>query len=179
MEVIQLIDKAFEKYLDKSQIQYRVSELGMQLSRVFEGEQVLFVVVLNGAAFFAVDVLKSFRGDSELSFVKFASYAGTRSTGAVSELIGLEADVKGRKVVILEDILDTGRTIEVVVDLLKNEGAEQVQVCTLLYKPSQNESSITPDWVGFEISKEFVVGYGLDYNGKGRHYPSIYKLKET
>jgi hypoxanthine phosphoribosyltransferase len=176
--VIQVLDKTFEVFIKKEEIQKEVGFLAEQINEHFRGEEIVFIVVLNGAFMFASDLMKSITLDTEISFVKMSSYHGTESTGIVDELIGLNNDIKGKSVCIVEDIVDTGITIDKIISLLSLEDPKVIKVCTLLYKPSAFTGNNEPDYVGFSIPNAFVVGYGLDYNEKGRNLDAIYRIRE-
>jgi len=143
-----------------------------------KNEDVVFVGILNGAFMFASDLLRKISFNSQVSFVKLTSYHGTASTGKVKRLIGINEPLKDKTVVIIEDIVDTGNTIESIIDQIKGFMPRQVYVATLLLKPELYQKEIKLDYVGFKIANDFVVGYGLDYNGYGRNLRSLYKLEE-
>ena len=177
--MIQVLDKNFEEFITRDEIQMEVESLAEQISIDFTGKEVVFIAVLNGSFMFASDLMKSISIESEISFIKMSSYLGTSTTGTVNELIGLNNDLTGKSVIILEDIIDTGITIDQIMVLLKMEGAKEVKICSLLYKPTAFKGTHKPDYIGFSISNSFVVGYGLDYNEKGRNLDSIFKIKES
>ena len=176
--MIQVLDKTFEVFIEREEIQKEVDSLATQINLDFQNEDVVFIAVLNGSFMFASDMMKSVTLPSEISFIKMSSYQGTESTGRVDELIGLNNDLKGKTVVILEDIVDTGITIDKIISLLSSEDPKAVKVCTLLYKPEAFKGNHKPEYVGFSIPNAFVVGYGLDYNEKGRNLDAIYQIKE-
>jgi hypoxanthine phosphoribosyltransferase len=176
--VIQVLDKTFEVFIEQQEIQNKVRSIATQINERFIGEEVVFIVVLNGAFMFASDLMKSITLDAEISFVKMSSYRGMESTGSVDELIGLSNDIKGKSVCIIEDIVDTGITIDKIISLLSLEQPKVIKVCSLLYKPEAFQGLHEPDYVGFSIPNAFVVGYGLDYNEKGRNVDAIYQIKE-
>jgi hypoxanthine phosphoribosyltransferase len=176
--VIQVLDKTFEVFIEQQEIQNKVRSIATQINERFIGEEVVFIVVLNGAFMFASDLMKSITLDAEISFVKMSSYRGMESTGSVDELIGLSNDIKGKSVCIIEDIVDTGITIDKIISLLSLEQPKVIKVCSLLYKPEAFQGLHEPDYVGFSIPNAFVVGYGLDYNEKGRNLDAIYQIKE-
>lgn len=155
----------------------RIAQLAKEIRAYYKNDQICFVSVLNGAFMFSSDLMKAIEGDAEISFVKLSSYSGTKSRGQVDELIGLSEKFSGKHVVILEDIVDTGITIDKVLWLLNNENPKSLEICTLLFKPDAFKGECLPKFVGFEIENKFVVGYGLDYNELGRNYNSIYQLK--
>ncbi|MEY4603261.1 MAG: hypoxanthine phosphoribosyltransferase [Bacteroidota bacterium] len=177
--MIQLHDRTFEIYLTEQQVQERVHAIGRRLNELYAGKDVVFLVVLNGAFMFASDLMKQIDFPCEISFVKVSSYSGTASRGQVDELIGLNRPVSGKEVVVLEDIVDTGLTMDKILQLLESHGASSVRLCTLLFKSEAFKGTRPPDIVGFEISNLFVVGYGLDYDEQGRNLNAIYQLKEV
>ncbi|HNL37636.1 MAG TPA: hypoxanthine phosphoribosyltransferase [Saprospiraceae bacterium] len=176
---IRLHDLEFEPYLSENDIQTRVRQLGATLSEQYVGRNPLFISILSGAFMFAADLIRHFEGDCEIAFVKLRSYAGTQSSGQVQSIIGLEMDLAGRPIVIVEDIVDTGRTLHFFMEQLRLEQPESVKVVTLLHKPEASTFPVPLDLVGFEIENKFVVGYGLDYEGLGRNLPAIYQLANT
>lgn len=177
--MIQVLDKSFEVFITRDEIGQEVQSLGKQLSSHYEGKDVVFLAVLNGSFMFASDLMKNIHLDCEISFIKMSSYQGVTTTGKVEELIGLYTDIKGKEVVILEDIVDTGFTIDKIISLLEGKGANSINVCTLLYKPDAFKGKKKPDFVGFVIPNAFVVGYGLDYNEKGRNLDAIYQIRDS
>jgi hypoxanthine phosphoribosyltransferase len=177
--VIQLLDKNFEEFITRDEIQMEVESLAEQINIDFTEKDVVFLAVLNGSFMFASDLMKSISIESEISFIKMSSYVGISTTGKVNELIGLNNDLTGKSVIILEDIIDSGITIDQIMVLLSEEGAKEIKICSLLYKPMAFKGTHKPDYIGFSISNSFVVGYGLDYNEKGRNLDSIFKIKES
>jgi len=175
--VIQVLDKTFEVFITREEIQDEVSSLAKQINVDFQNEEVVFIAVLNGSFMFASDIMKSIDLDCEISFIKMSSYQGTESTGRVDELIGLNNNLKDKNVIILEDIIDTGITIDKIISLMDEQAPKSVKICSLLYKPDAFQGVHRPDYVGFSIPNAFVVGYGLDYNEKGRNLDAIYKIK--
>jgi hypoxanthine phosphoribosyltransferase len=138
----------------------------------------LFIAVMNGSFLFAADIMRKITiPNSEISFIKLSSYSGTETTGEVNELIGISDDISGRNIVILEDIIDTGITLEKIMSLLEKENVADIKVATLLFKPDAYQKQINIDFIGKSIPNDFVVGYGLDYDELGRNLPHIYKLK--
>ncbi len=173
---IKLGDKEFQLMIDRDTIQTAVERLAIQINRDYEGENPLFVAVLNGAFMFAADFIKKITIRNQISFVKFASYEGTESTGKVNELIGVNEKLKGRNIVILEDIIDTGKTFEHMLEVFGKHEPASLKIVSLLLKPDAYHHRIPIDYVGMEIENKFVVGYGLDYNNMGRHFEDIYEI---
>ncbi len=172
---ITIEDKHFECVISYDQIKKRARLLGVQLSVVFEHRNPLFIGVLNGCFMFFGDLMKQISIPCEVSFVKFSSYEGDQRADQVTQLLGLDADLKDRDVVIVEDIVDSGNTLRKTLDLIYEHNPASVTVCTLLLKPDVVEHEFEDlEYVGFEIPDDFVVGYGLDYKGKGRNLPDIY-----
>jgi len=157
-------------------ISKRVDELAKMINRDFAGKEVVFLGILNGAFLFAADLFKRIDLKARISFVKLASYEGTRSSGSVKELIGWNEDIKNTQVIVIEDIVDTGHTLEQIVGELKVRKVASIKVATLLFKPKAYTKKIPINYIGFEIPNDFVIGYGLDYDGYGRNLPSVYTL---
>ncbi len=175
--MIRILDKSFDVFIEEDELQAEIRSLAEQINKDFEGQEVLFIAVLNGAFMFAADLMKSISLECEISFVKMSSYMGVQSTGQVNELIGLNADLKGKKVILLEDIVDTGLTMDKILSLVESHEPSTVKICTLLYKPTAFKGKNEPHYVGFSIPDAFVVGYGLDYNERGRNLGSVYQIK--
>jgi len=174
---IQLHDKKFVPFITKDVIAGVVKKLAQSLEKDLKGEVPVFIGILNGSFLFAADFIRNYKGDCEVSFVKFASYEGTTSTGNVKQLLGVNEDLKGRTVVILEDIIDTGNTLEEIYQVFKDKEVKALKIVTLFYKPEAYKKTLKIDYIGFSIPNTFIVGYGLDYDGYGRNIPSIYQLK--
>lgn len=177
-DIWKLNDKSFNKFILNEDIQSKVCELAERLNTDLAGKKPLFVVVLNGAFIFASDLLKKVTIDCEIAFVKLSSYHGTQSSGVVQQIIGLDLDIKGRTIVIIEDIVDTGLTLEHFRLTLNKMEPEKVLVATCLLKPEAFKDKFPIDYLCFSIPNEFVVGYGLDYDGLGRNSSDIYKIAE-
>lgn len=175
-EPVKLHDLEFVPYLTSAEVGVVVSSLADKINSSYKGKNPLFVVVLNGAFMFASDLLKQVHVECEVSFLRVSSYRGTSSTGEVKEMMPVGVNVQGRNVVILEDIVDTGRTMGKIKHKMMNAGAISVSVCTMLFKPEAFEGNYKVDLVGTEIPDRFVVGYGLDYDGLGRNLPALYQL---
>ena len=178
MKKVKVRDKEFAIYLKEKQIQKAVSKMSDEISKDLHGKVPLFLIILNGAFVFASDLLRKVKLDCEVSFVKLSSYVGTQSTAHVRELIGLDRVLKDRYVVILEDIIDTGITMEYTIQKLKELEAADVRIASLLFKPDAFQKNYKIDYVGLEIPNDFIIGYGLDYDGFGRNLPDIYKIVE-
>ena len=176
MKTITLKDKTFRISIPETKLFEAVDRIAEKMSADLKDKNPLFLIVLNGAFMFASDLLKRVEIPAQLSFVKVSSYCGTCSTGNVTELIGLNDDVKGRTVVIIEDIVDSGRTMYGMVEKLKSLGAEDLRIATLFFKPEALQYDLTIDYVAMNIPNDFIVGYGLDYDGYGRNLRDIYTL---
>jgi len=173
---IEIDEKNFELMLEYEQIKKRIRLLAIQLNVDFENRIPVFIGVLNGSFIFLADLIKEIHISSEVSFVKVSSYEGEKSSGKIKKEIGLQMSLKDRDVIIVEDIVDSGKTLEYLLEMINKENPASVNVCTLLLKPKSLKVQIDEiTYVGFEISDEFVVGYGLDYNGLGRNLRDIYR----
>jgi len=179
MENITIKDKEFELYITSEKIQEAVVVLSERINEDLKGQNPLFLCVLNGSFIFAADLLKKVNIDCGISFIKLASYKGTSSTGDVKTVLGLDGEIRDRSVVIVEDIVDTGNTIVNLVDQLKSMGPSQIKIATLLFKPASYDKDIIIDYKALEVPNDFLVGYGLDYNGLGRNHEHIYSLVST
>jgi len=176
--LVAIRDKQFELFISEKEILSEVAALGKQLSAHYDEKEVVFIAMLNGAFMFAADLMKTISVPCKISFVKVSSYAGDQSTGKVTELIGINEELSGKHVVLVEDIVDTGTTIESIFPQIEKAGAASVEVCTLLFKPEAFQGTRKPKYIGFSIPNRFVVGYGLDYDGFGRNLNAIYQLKK-
>ena len=177
MNTIQVLDKEFGPSITAAEILTQVRRVASEINRDFQGESPLFLVVLNGAFIFAADLMREIALPSEVSFVKLASYEGTSTTGTVREVIGLNTDITGRPVIIVEDIVESGITMAHMIDTLKKQNPKSIDICTLLLKPQKMEVKLDIRYVAMEIPNDFILGYGLDYNGLGRGLKDIYTLK--
>lgn len=175
---VKLHDKEFKTFISAAKIDEAVSNLADKMNKELKGKNPLFVVVLNGAFMFASDLLKKIHIDCEITFVKLSSYVGTKSTHLVREVIGLDKSLNDRHVVVVEDIIDTGITMDNTIPKLRNMDAADVKIATLLFKPKAFQKDFNIDYIGMEIPNDFIVGYGLDYDGAGRNLPDIYKIVE-
>lgn len=175
---VQLHDLMFVTLFTEKQVQERVHELGAELTERYKDKTPLFISILSGAFVFASDLMRAFDGNCEVGFVKLSSYAGTRSSGSVQTVMGLEKDLRDRHLIVVEDIVDTGRTLHFFLDHLRQQQPASICTVTFLRKPEAAEFPVAVDYVGFDIENRFVVGYGLDYEGLGRNLPGIYQLRE-
>jgi hypoxanthine phosphoribosyltransferase len=176
MAVIKVHEKSFETYLSDATIQQRVSEIAAAINTDYAGKKPLFICILNGSFMFAADLFKQLTIESELCFIKLASYKGMKSSGKVITSIGLEEDLFGKDVIIVEDIVDTGKTLHRFLPKLVHQQPKSLKIATLLHKSEATEYPLVLDYVGFVIPNKFVVGYGLDYDGLGRNLREIYQL---
>jgi len=177
MSTIQVLDKTFEPYLKEAAIQEKITELAGTLNQDYAGKRPLFLSVLNGSFLFTADLFKQITIEAEVSFIKLASYKGTSSTGNVITAIGLDINVKDRHIIILEDIIDTGKTLHHYLPQLENMQPASVKIAVLLNKKEALQYPVQVDYSCFDIPNKFVVGYGLDYDGLGRNSKDIYQLK--
>jgi hypoxanthine phosphoribosyltransferase len=175
-DTITIKDKQFKPFIKHDEILSQVKKIANQINHVHKNDFPLFLVILNGSFMFASDLLREVNVPCEISFIKLASYEGTQSTNQLSNLIGLVEDIENRNVIIIEDIVDTGQTINKVYQTLVNGGVKVVKVATALLKPQVYQGEFKIDYIGFEIPNNFVVGYGLDYDGQGRNLKDIYVL---
>lgn len=176
MKTVTLRDRTFSLCISSAEIQAAVDRVAQQIIEELKDTCPLFLVVLNGAFMFAGDLFKRINFDCEVTFIKLASYSGTESTGIVKKLIGLSERIEGRTVVIIEDIVDSGVTMDNMLEELKLMKPESVRIASCLFKPAAFQKDFHIDYMGFSIPNDFIVGYGLDYNGLGRNLPDIYKV---
>ena len=178
METIQLKDKTFKTNIPSEEILRQVNRVATEIGKDYRERRPLFIVVLNGAFMFASDLMKALDIDCEISFVKLSSYQGTQSTEKVKEIIGLNQSIEGRDIIIVEDIVDTGITMENLLTDLHKMKPESIRIATLLYKPESFRKDFKIDYIGFEIPNDFIVGYGLDYDQLGRNLSDIYIITD-
>lgn len=178
MSIVKVKDKTFKTFIPEEEIQRRVKAVAEKLNKDMAGKNPLFLAVLNGSFIFAADLMRYITIPCEISFVKLASYEGTTSTGKVKEVVGINQDLKGRTVVIVEDIVDTGHTMKHMLESLSKHNPESLHICTLLVKPGKLEVDLNIEYPAMEIPNDFIVGYGLDYDQQGRNLREIYTLVE-
>ena len=176
MQKVTLKDKTFELSIPYERILEAIETLAGKINQDFEGREPLFLVILNGSFMFSADLMKKISVNCQVSFVKLSSYEGTQSTHNVRKLIGLNEEIRGRSVIILEDIIDTGITMEHLLEEIGFFEPAEIKIATLLFKPAALQKDIAIDYVGIEIPNDFIVGYGLDYDGLGRNLKDIYKI---
>ena len=177
MERIKLHDKSFKVFIPHSKIEKSIKAVAEQLNNDYKDvETPLFLSVLNGSFMFTADLMKSVNFNCEISFIRLSSYSGIKSSGEIKQIMGINQPLKGRSVIIVEDIVDTGATIEELYSILMKAGVKDVKVCTLLFKPDAYKKDIKIDYAALRIPNDFIVGYGLDYNELGRQYKDIYVL---
>ncbi|MBS1589433.1 MAG: hypoxanthine phosphoribosyltransferase [Bacteroidetes bacterium] len=178
MQTVRVHNKTFKPFIDATTIAKRVQQIGHQIDQDYQSKRPLFLSVLNGSFVFASDLFRSLTIEAEISFIKLASYKGTTSTGNVVTAIGLEESLKDRHVILLEDIIDTGKTIFSFLPELLSRQPASLRIATFLSKPSALKYDVKADYIGFEVPNKFVLGYGLDYDGLGRNLPFLYELTE-
>lgn len=176
--MIQLHDKHFIPFISEEEISFAIKSMAKQMDDDFFDKIPVFIGVLNGSFMVLSDLMKNYRGMCEVNFVKMSSYEGTKSTNQVKQLIGLNQNLEGRTVVIVEDIVDTGNTIEELKTILKDQKVKNLKIATLFFKPDAYKKDIKLDYVGIRIPDKFIVGFGLDYDGLGRNLQDIYQLAE-
>lgn len=177
-KTIKIHDKEFAPFIPYARIDQAVSTIAKRMNRELQDTNPLFIAILNGSFMFASDLFHKLNFPCEITFVKLASYSGTKSTETVRQLIGIDEDIVGRNIVIIEDIIDSGLTMERVLAQLQMIGAADIKIATLLYKPNAFKGNYSIDYIGLEIGNDFIVGYGLDYDKQGRNFKDIYKIVE-
>src|SRR5690349_16733573 len=178
MQKVKIHDKEFAVSIPKTLIEERIAALGRKITEDYAGKQPVFLVVLKGAFLFAADLLRNVCLDCEITFIRVGSYEGTQSTGVVRSILGLSEKVHGKHLIIIEDIVDTGNTMMHLIEELKKSEPLDIKVASLLLKPEALKHNIHVDYVGFSVANDFLVGYGLDYDGHGRNLKEIYKIVE-
>ena len=178
MDTVKIKDKSFRVSIPEAEIKERVKALAEQMSKDLEGKNPIFLGVLNGSFVFAADLMREMTIPCEISFVKLASYQGTTSTGKVREVLGINENLSGRTVVIVEDIVESGQTMKQMIESLGTRNPESVRICTLFFKPEKLKEDLNLDYVAFRIPDDFIVGYGLDYDGLGRELKDVYTIVE-
>lgn len=173
---IRVLDKKFKPYLSANQIQNEIQNIADKINNELAEEDVMFMGILNGSFMFASDLLKKIDFQAQVTFLKLASYQGTVSSGKVKRLIGINEDIRNKTVIVIEDIVDTGITMESIIRQLKGYEPKEIKIATLLFKPGAFVKDFKIDYIGFEIPNDFIVGYGLDYDGFGRNYTGIYTI---
>ena len=176
MSIIKLHDKYFKTYISEEKIDEAINVVVKQVYEDLKDETPLFIGILNGCFMFVADFVRKYNGTCEVSFVKLASYEGTSSTGKIKQLVGVNENLEGRTVVILEDIIDTGNTLQEIYKIFEDKKLKQLKIATLFFKPDVFKKELPIDYVGISIPDKFIVGYGLDYNGIGRNFANIYQL---
>jgi len=176
MSIVKIKDKTFRTSISEAEIKERVKALAQQISKDMEGKTPLFLGVLNGSFIFAADLMREMTIPCEISFVKLASYQGTTSSGKVKEVIGINENLAGRTVIIVEDIVESGLTMKRMIESIGTRNPASVHVCTLFFKPEKLKTELTLDYVAFRIPDDFIVGYGLDYDQQGRELKDVYTL---
>ncbi len=177
-DILQVHDKYFVPYLSQEEIIEKVKALAYQINHDYKGKRPLFISILNGSFIFSADLFKFITVEAEICFIKLASYKGTRSSGQIITAIGLDTDLTGRDIIIVEDIIDTGKTINQFLPQVFNQQPASLKIAVLLHKPEATVFPVKIDYTCFTIPDKFVVGYGLDYNGLGRNLAQLYQLKE-
>ena len=178
MDIVKIKDKTFKISIPEAEILKHVKEIADRINHDMAGKNPLFLAVLNGSFMFAADLMKMITIPCEISFVKLASYQGVISTGSVKEVIGINEDLSGRTIIIIEDIIDTGLTMKRMIESIGTRNPESVHICTLLLKPEKLQEKLDVEYVAMEIPNDFIVGYGLDYDQQGRNLRDIYTVVE-
>lgn len=178
MSSIRINDKTFVPYIAENKIKLRVAEVASAISADVKGLNPLFISVLNGSFIFMADLIRGIEGDCEVNFIRYSSYEGMDSTGKVKQMLGLSQSIEGRHVVVVEDIIDSGLTMQTLISTLQAKHPASIRIVTLLVKPNNLKVNLHIDYCCFEIPNDFIVGYGLDYDEKGRNLKDIYVVKE-
>lgn len=167
----------FEPFITHEEIQETVQRMAFEIDTRFEGRDLIIVAILNGAYVFAADLMRALHIDPELQFVKLSSYEGLSSSGQLSQVIGLPKELEGKDVLVIEDIIDSGFTVYKFMEMIRKKGVRSVELASLFVKPDKLEYPLEINYSGFEIPPDFVIGYGMDYDGKGRGLRDLYRLK--
>lgn len=178
MKTVKVKDKEFELFISREEIDNAIEKLAEKINREMEGKEPLFVGILNGTFIFSADLLKKVTIPCEITFMRVSSYSGLESTKIIKEIIGLNENIKDRHIIILEDIVDSGLTLDYIITKFTEYNPASIKVGTMFFKPSAFKKKFVIDYVGMDIPNDFIVGYGLDYDGFGRNLPDIYKIKE-
>ncbi len=178
LKLIQLHDKQFVPFISSHEIDFALATMASQVEADFADEIPVFIGVLNGSFMVVSDFMKHYKKPCEVSFIKLASYEGTSSTNEVKQLIGLNQDLTGRTVIVIEDIVDTGNTVAELKEIFKKQNVKHFKIATLFFKPEAYKKDLKLDYIGIRIPNKFIVGFGLDYDGLGRNLPEVYQLKE-
>ena len=176
MNIIKVHDKEFKTYFSAEEIHIQVNRIATQINNDYNGKRPLFIAILNGSFMFATDLFKALTIEAEICFIKLASYKGIKSTGQVVTTIGLDQTIKDRDIIVIEDIVDTGKTLHEFLPQLLNLAPASIKIATLLHKPEALKHPLQLDYIGFEVPNKFLLGYGLDYDGLGRNLNEIYQL---
>lgn len=177
-QIITIKDRQFESFIDFEQIEESIKKIALDINKELHDKEPIFIAVLNGSFMFVGELMKEINIPCEITFVRLASYAGIASTNSVKELLGLNEDIENRTVVVLEDIVDSGNTIVELINVLSQKKPKEIKVATLLFKPNALKREVKLDYVAMEIPNDFIVGFGLDYDGYGRNLRNIYKVLE-
>lgn len=176
METVKVLNKTFKQSISYDEIQQKIAQIAEQMNKDFKNQDVIFLGILNGAFMFAADLFKMINFQAQITFLKVASYQGTSSSGNVKRLIGINENIENKTVIILEDIIDSGITVDYIIKQLKGYEPKEIKIATLLLKPEAFIKNFNIDYVAFKIPNKFIVGYGLDYDGYGRNLKNIYTL---
>lgn len=179
MDRVKVLDKEFQLTISSAKIEEAITNIATRMNRELSGKKVIFLGILNGSFLFAADLFRKIDFDCQITFLKLASYQGTTSSGKIKRLIGMNEDIKDHTVIIIEDIVDTGHTLDSIIKQLKGYEPDEIKIATLLFKPEAYKHNIELDYIGIEIPNDFIIGYGLDYNGYGRNLKQIYSIIET
>jgi hypoxanthine phosphoribosyltransferase len=179
MDRVKILDKEFKLAISSDEIEEAVTRLATRMNRELSGKKAIFLGILNGSFVFASDLIRKIDFDCQITFLKLASYQGTSTSGKIQQLIGMNEDIKDHTVIILEDIVDTGHTLDSVVQQIKGYEPAEIKIATLLFKPGAYQFDIKLDYVGIKVPNDFLIGYGLDYNGYGRNLKQIYSITGT